>query len=127
MYIIEAVKGDWKWISGVFMEEQKSHEFFEMIPDDLKPYQRLYEIPHKEYPVYIVEKDGFSFVSKDELIRKLKLTEISDREESVYFNYYYITEDYWPEKPGRDHMGSLYHEHVTNDYLKEFSIKNDLD
>ena len=64
-----------------------------------------------------MEKDGFQFVNRDEMIRALNCIKISQDEDEVYFNIYTIESDYKPEKPGTDYMGILPHDHITNDFI----------
>ncbi|MFS0870319.1 hypothetical protein [Paenibacillus xylanilyticus] len=120
MFIVFAERGQLKWISGIFREAQQAKNYLEIIPEELKEYQRLVRLDHIEYPFYIIETKGFSYLSKIEVIELLNSTSVSDDEDQVHFNIYRIDSDYRPKKPGTDYMGILRHDHVTNDFLRDY-------
>lgn len=117
MFIIIAYSGKSKWVSGIFKEEEDALEYLNLIPEDLKEYQNLIKLEEIDFPFFVVEKDGFQFVDRDEMIRALNCIKLSQDEDEVYFNIYTIESDYKPKKPGIDYMGILKHDHITNDFM----------
>ena len=105
MYIIEGQKGIQKWISAIFQEENKAKAFWDTIPEGLKQYQRLYQLEQPKYPLFVIEQNQFRFVDEEEL-------QLAIHCKTSYFTYYIIAEDFAPQKPGIDYMGSLEHYHV---------------
>lgn len=41
MFIIVATKGDLKWVSGVFQTEDVAGKYMDLIPEELKGYQKF--------------------------------------------------------------------------------------
>lgn len=118
MFVIEASKNNKRWISGIFSRLHDAEAYLKEIPENLIRYQKLYEIPQKEYPIYITETNGFTFLSRDELKQKLDSIVQSGDDDMVYLNFYIINEEYRPKKAGTDYMGILRHEHVDNFFLR---------
>lgn len=77
-------------MSGIFKEEEDAFEYLNSIPEDLKEYQNLINLEEIEIPFFVIEKDGFQFVDRDELIRALNCIKVSQDEDEVYFNIYTI-------------------------------------
>lgn len=120
MNYIEAVRDNRKWISGIFLNEKDSEDYFGLIPEDIRGGQRIKSVKFEEYPVYLVEGEEFYFVDLKgvrEAINKIQV--IPDCEYS-YINIYEIKKDFIPEKPGTDYMGMLKHTHVNNQYLERY-------
>ncbi|KQY84071.1 hypothetical protein ASD24_09775 [Paenibacillus sp. Root52] len=118
MFIIVASKGMRSWISGIFDNETTAEQYIDTIPDELKEFQQRIVINNLNYPFYIVERDGFQFLTEDEVIAVLEQTEVTEDEDEVHFNLYTIESDYQPRMPGTDYMGILRHEHVTNEFVQ---------
>lgn len=122
MNYIEAVKDNRKWISGIFLKDVDAQNYFQLIPEDIRDNQLIKSVNLEKYPVYLVEAEEFYFVDLKgirEAIDKIKL--IPDFE-YAYINIYEITEDFAPEKPGKDYMGILKHVHVDNEYLARYQL-----
>ncbi|MCW3792850.1 hypothetical protein OM416_14765 [Paenibacillus sp. LS1] len=119
MFIIVATKGDLKWISGVFQAEDVARQYMDLIPEELKGYQEIIQVENITYPFYIIERQEspFRFLGEAEVISLFDHTDMSDDEDEVHFNIYTIDSDYRPKKPGTDYMGTLRHDHVTNEFI----------
>jgi hypothetical protein len=113
MFVIEANRSNSKWISGVFLAEEDATAFFARFPDRHREYLRIYEIPFAAYPVFMIESDGFRFVSRDDAINAIRVERVPG-EDVVYFNVYRFSSDYAPRKPGTDYMGAIPHHHIDN-------------
>ncbi|MEO2214510.1 hypothetical protein ABGV40_26940 [Paenibacillus amylolyticus] len=122
MFIIVATKGNWKWVSGIFQAEDVARQYLDLIPDELKAYQRFIQIENITYPFYIIERQAsqFRFLDKDEVISLFDHTEVSEDEDKVHFNIYTVDSEYRPKKPGTDYMGGLRHDHVTNEFIEMY-------
>ncbi|WP_339169181.1 hypothetical protein MKX75_07865 [Paenibacillus sp. FSL R5-0341] len=122
MFIIVATKGDLKWVSGVFQAEDVARQYMDLIPEELKEYQEIIQVENITYPFYIIERQEspFRFLGKAEVISLFDHTDISEDEDEVHFNIYTIDFDYRPKKPGTDYMGTLRHDHVTNDFIERY-------
>ncbi|MCG7379105.1 hypothetical protein MH215_18995 [Paenibacillus sp. ACRSA] len=123
MFIIVASKGMRSWISGIFDNETTAEQYIDTIPDELKEFQQRIVINNLNYPFYIVERDGFQFLTEDEVIAVLEQTEVTEDEDEVHFNLYTIESDYQPRMPGTDYMGILRHEHVTNELIQRYKVE----
>ncbi|WP_145320086.1 hypothetical protein [Paenibacillus xylanexedens] len=122
MFIIVATKGDLKWISGVFQAENVARQYMDLIPDELKAYQKFIQIENLTYPFCIIERQEspFRFLGKDEVISLFDHTNVSQDEDEVHFNIYTVDSDYRPKNPGTDYMGVLRHDHVTNEFIEMY-------
>ena len=118
LFIITASSENSNWISGIFKEEVDALKYINLVLENLQEYQQLIKLEKIEYPFYIIEKNGFEFVNKDEMIRMLDDIEVFQDENIVYFNLYCIASDFRPKKPGTNYMGILRHDHITNDFLE---------
>ncbi|MEK4272770.1 hypothetical protein [Paenibacillus sp. FSL R7-0026] len=109
-----------KWISGVFQAEDVARQYMHLIPDELKAYQKFIQIENLTYPFYIIERQDspFRFLGKDEMISLFDKTDVSEDEDAVHFNIYTVDSDYRSNKPGTDYMGTLRHDHVTNESIE---------
>lgn len=108
------------WISGVFQAEDVAGQYMNLIPDELKGYQSLIQVENITYPFYIIERQDFQFLSRNEVMTLFDHTDVSEDEDEVHFNIYTIDSDYRPKKPGTDYMGILRHDHVTNDFIEMY-------
>ena len=62
MFVIEAVnEHGWRWVSAICRERDAAEAFLTSVPDDLRPIQRLAEIPNRTYPLFVVEERGFEY------------------------------------------------------------------
>ncbi|WP_339188835.1 hypothetical protein MKX33_02675 [Paenibacillus sp. FSL R5-0490] len=122
MIIIVATKGSSKWVSGVFQAEDVARQYMDLIPEELKEYQKFIQIENITYPFYIIERQDspFRFLGKDEVISLFDKTDVSEDEDEVHFNIYTIDSDYRSNKPGTDYMGILRHDHVTNESIEMY-------
>ena len=118
MYSIEATNPkDWKWIAGIFQTLTDAEGFLNLIPEPARALQRIVEIHTTNYPVFIVENEGFQYGDLAFIQSVLKgLTPIGD-EDHIHLNVYAVREDFAPDIPGSDYMGSLLHWHITDDSL----------
>ena len=55
MFIIVATKGSLKWVSGVFQAEDVARQYMDLIPEELKGYQKFIQIENITYPFYIIK------------------------------------------------------------------------
>ncbi|MBY0118040.1 hypothetical protein NST33_07910 [Paenibacillus sp. FSL L8-0435] len=122
MIIIIATKGSLKWVSGVFQAEDLARQYMDLIPDELKAFQEFIQIENITYPFYIIERQDspFRFLGKDEMISLFDKTDVSEDEDEVHFNIYTVDSDYRPKNPGTDYMGTLRHDHVTNESIEMY-------
>jgi len=120
MNYIEAVRGNRKWISGIFVEKKDAENYFQLIPGDIRDGQIIKSVNLTEYPVYLVEGEEFYFVNLKELHEAINKIELIPDFEYSYINIYEIKKDFIPEKAGKDYMGILKHAHVDNEYLKRY-------
>lgn len=106
-----------RWVSAICRERVTAQAFLASVPDDLKSIQRLVEIPHDEYPLFILERDGFAYGDVSLVSRCLAALEPSGDEDAVLLNIYVLEQDHTPRFPGRDCMGSIRHWHITDWWL----------
>lgn len=119
MFVIEASNSrGWRWISAICRDQQRAIEFLASIPPELQPAQRMIEVPACDYPLFIVEDDGFEYGSAELVRRRLSQLRPCGDEDAVLLNAYIVREDFLPDHPGRDCMGHLYHWHITDDALR---------
>lgn len=119
MFAIEARNSrGWRWISAICRDQQRAIDFLASIPPELQPAQRMIEVPARDYPMFIVEDDGFEYGSAELVRRRLSLLRPCGDEDAVLLNVYIVREDFLPDHPGRDCMGRLYHWHITDDALR---------
>lgn len=121
MFVVEADKqGRLRWISGVFRERADAEAYVARIPEGLRRWQRLVEIPFADYPVYMIEADGFRFVTFDELVDVLRALPEDGDAVDPYLNAYEIDRDFAPRRPGADVMDLLRHVHVDDRFLRHY-------
>ncbi len=120
MNYIEAVNGDRKWISGIFLEKRDAQNYFQLIPEEIKDSQIIKSVNFEKYPVYLVEAEEFYFVDLKRVREAINKIEVIPDAEDTYINIYEITKDFAPAKPGKDYMGMLKHVHVDNEYLERY-------
>lgn len=119
MFVIEASNSrGWRWISAICRDQQRAVGFLASIPTELQPVQRLMQVPVRDYPLFIVEDDGFEYGGAELVRRRLSQLRPSGNEDAVLLNVYIVREDFLPDHPGRDCMGHLYHWHITDDALR---------
>ena len=119
MTAIEATneKG-WRWISGIFYDAEAADKYFSQIPAELGSQQRKVQIPFQAYPFFIIEDRGFSYVDIAGVTAKLDATSPAKDEDAIHFNIYVVKRDFFYLQYGGDHMGEIYHVHVTDSSLK---------
>jgi hypothetical protein len=119
MFIIEARKDKRTWISGILQDEDEAKEYFNLIPDNQRGYQSIVSVCLIEYPFYIVEETTtFTYLNLSDVVDLLNNISKMDDDDHVYFNLYFIIQDYRHSKPGVDYMGSLSHIHIDNQFLE---------
>jgi hypothetical protein len=121
MFVVQAEVGSRRWISGVFSSKAATDAYLELISAGPRANQSVIELPGLSYPLYICEDErGFRFLTEAEIVAELKQytgKQRRDDEGWCYTNLYRIADDWRPQRPGTDSMGSLPHHHVTNDTL----------
>jgi hypothetical protein len=119
MFAIEATNPKkWRWIAAIFHDRHRAEAFLQSVPETARPLQHIVEIPVENYPVFVVEDQGFEYGDLAFVRAKLKgLTQKGD-EDFIHLNVYAVKEDFSPDVPGIDGMGSLLHWHVTDDTLQ---------
>lgn len=119
MFTIEAQndKG-WRWISAICGGRETAEAFLASVPTDLQKFQRLLEIPHRRYPLFIIEDQVFEYGDADFVTDRLAKLKPSGDEDVILLNVYIVREDFVPAPPGKDSMGALFHWHITDDSLQ---------
>lgn len=118
MYSIEATNAkSWKWISGIFQTFEEAEGFLNLVPEPARSLQRILEIQPAKYPVFIIENNGFQYGDLGFIQTRLKSLTPSGDEDHIHMNVYAVLEDFIPDVPGRDSMGSLLHWHITDEAL----------
>ncbi|WP_079913011.1 hypothetical protein [Paenibacillus sp. 32352] len=121
MFIIEAHNGSRTWISGILRDEEAAKDYFNSIPEDLRKFQSIISVSKLSYPFYIVEeRKSFRYVNRADVEGLFDRISKLDDEDHVYFNLYFITQDYRHSEPGVDYMGILNHIHIDNRFLKNY-------
>ncbi|WP_409344808.1 hypothetical protein [Paenibacillus sp. MBLB4367] len=119
MFIIEAYNGKRTWISGILLDEGAAKEYFNLIPEDLRNFQTTISISTLSYPFYIIEeRKTFRYLNRADVEGLFDSISRLDDDDHVYFNLYFITQDYRHSDPGVDYMGILNHMHIDNRFLK---------
>ena len=119
MFAIEAQNDkSWRWISAICRDRETAEAFLASVPADLQRFQRLLEIPHRRYPLFVIEDREFEYGDADFVRDRLAQIKPSGDEDAVLLNVYIVREDFVPPLPGKDSMGALYHWHITDDALK---------
>lgn len=133
--VIKAHRDGVNWISGIFDSNEDLDIYWQSIPDNLKPYQHLYNLNSKNgYPLYILETglevNQFKFVERSVVIdaikdfnQRRKHWNLNEAENFNFFNLYIVFENYIPGLPGEDQMSTLKHFHISLFFLN--SIEND--
>jgi hypothetical protein len=118
MYAIEAKnEKDFRWISGIFKEHVDAEAYYLTIPTPLRSSQSLIEVPFSTYPFYLTEDGGFQYLDIEGVKAKLEALEPVGNEDAILLNVYVVTEDFFSPIAGTDHMGALYHRHITDSSL----------
>jgi len=118
MFVVQAVDGRKRWISGVFGSRAVADAYLALIPEVQRPRHTVTDLGALTFPLYVCEDDqGFRFLTETEAIAELKrYAEDLRREDEdwCYTNLYRIAGDWQPYLPGTDYMGVLPHHHITN-------------
>ncbi len=119
MFAIEAQneKG-WRWISAICHDREKAATFLASVPVELRGFQRLLDIPHCRYPIFVIEDREFVYGDAAFVRERLAQLQPSGDEDAILLNIYIVRKDFLPQNPGKDSMGELYHWHITDDALK---------
>ncbi|GMK39055.1 hypothetical protein PCCS19_21090 [Paenibacillus sp. CCS19] len=121
MFIIEAHNGSRTWISGILQDEEAAKDYFNSIPEDLKKFQSIISVSTLSYPFYIVEgRKSFRYLNRADVEGLFDRISKLDDEDHVYFNLYFIIQDYRHSEPGLDNMGILNHMHIDNRFLMNY-------
>ncbi|MBC5767954.1 hypothetical protein [Ramlibacter albus] len=107
----------WRWISAICRHRETAEAFLASVPPELRGFQRLVEIPHERYPLFVIEDRQFEYGKADLVRKRLAEPQPSGNEDAVLLNVYIVREDFVPQYPGRDSMGYLYHWHITDEAL----------
>lgn len=119
MFVIEASNSRGRrWVSAICRDRQRAEEFLASIPADRRSAQRMSEIPAGDYPLFIVEDDGFEYEGAARVRARLSQLRPCGDEEAVLLNVYLVREDFLPDPAGMDCMGRLVHWHITDDALR---------
>lgn len=119
MFVIEASNSRGRrWVSAICRDQQRAEAFLASIPADRRSAQRMSEIPTRDYPLFIVEDDGFEYGGPARVRARLSQLQPCGDEEAVLMNVYLVHEDFLPDPAGRDCMGRLEHWHITDDALR---------
>ncbi len=119
MFVIEAVnERGWRWISAICSERAVAEAFLSSIPLELLPIQRLREVEHVTYPLFVIEDRGFEYGNAEFVRERLAQLQPSGNEDNILLNVYIVRGDFTPPQPGEDSMGELYHWHITDDSLE---------
>jgi hypothetical protein len=119
MYAIESENSNGRrWISGVFPYRESAQLELGRIASGPGASHILVQTSVDQFPLFIVEASGFSYVGLSELLRRLIATSPSNDEEYVHFNVYAVSAPYKPAVPGRDEMGGILHWHITDSALR---------
>jgi hypothetical protein len=120
MFVIEAERSDVRpRIAGVFGDRTVAEAFFHAAHAEPNAKLSLYEIP-ANYPVYLIEDDGFRFVDLDGIRSAMDGFLADGVDDESCPTIYCIEEDFQGERPGQDWMGALYHIHVDHDFLLRY-------
>ncbi len=115
MFAIEATNSkNWRWIAGVFQHRAAAEAFLQSVPEATQSQHRIVALPLQRYPVFIIEEDGFEYGDVHLVRAKLKRLVPQGDEDHLHLNVYAVREDFAPEEPGIDAMGSLIHWHITD-------------
>ena len=119
MFAIEATneKG-WRWISAICSDRGVAEDFLASVPEKVRPFQRLVELPIPKYPIFVLEDRSFEYGDAAFVRQRLAKLIPTGGEDDILLNVYIVEEDFIPEQAGEDSMGSLYHWHITDDSLK---------
>jgi len=108
----------WRWISAICHDRETAEAFLASVPSELRKSQRLVEIPHQGYPLFVIEDREFEYGNADFVRKRLAELQPSGDADAVLLNVYIVREDFVPQDPGEDSMGYLYHWHITDEALK---------
>jgi len=119
MYVVQAVDGRRRWISGVFRSKVAADAYLSLISVSARGKHSVLDLAGLSYPLYVCEDgtEGFCFLTEAEVVADLKQYATERRQESedwCYTNLYRMTDDWRPCQPGTDYMGALPHYHVDN-------------
>lgn len=120
MYALESVNTrGWRWVSGVFLDWDTAAYELGGIPPQPGTSHAIVQTEAEQFPIFIIENNGFRYVGLPELLERLDALEPRDDEDHVHFNVYALSECFKPEVPGRDEMGRILHWHITDSSSKE--------
>jgi hypothetical protein len=122
MFLVTAKRGRLQWVSGVFQHRQDAESYLAEIPEELRSVQRAQAFQVSGYPLYMSEKEaGFHVMSGTDAESLLGALQRKSDDEWCYLNLYKLREDWRPDQPGTDQMGSLAHVHIENWHLDRFA------
>lgn len=117
MFVVHAVDGKRRWISGVFASRAAADDYVESIPADVRSEHTVISLVGRDFPLFIFEDEaGFRFPTEAEVAAEFERLEADPAladESGVFVNLYRVPGKWRPKKPGWDYMGALPHEHVT--------------
>jgi hypothetical protein len=120
MYAIESENSHGRrWISGVFPDRESAQLELGRLASEPGASHILVKTSADQFPLFIVEASGFSYVGLEELLHRLNATSPKNEEEYVHFNVYAVSAPYKPAVPGRNELGGILHWHITDSALRE--------
>lgn len=87
MFVIEASneKG-LRWISAICRERSSAEAFITSVPDGVRAAQKIVDVPHKAYPLFIIENGGFQYGDENFVRNNLAALTPSGSEDVVHMN-----------------------------------------
>lgn len=125
--VFDVSKGTWhpSYVAGIFSTFDEALAFGGSMHVAERS-ARLIELAVSDFPFFLVEDDDFFAATREELAeyveraaRERRRYGLEDLPQEIHMNVFRIGEQYAPQPPGADWMGSLSHFHVVNDTLDE--------
>ncbi len=119
MFAIESTNSKgWRWISGVVATRAEAELNVAAVPESRRHFHTIVEVPGNEFPIFMIETNGFEFGGIEFVRQRLRQIEPAGDEDSIHFNVYAFASRFLPEVPGRDEMGGILHWHITDYTLR---------
>ncbi len=113
VFMVEAYRGDRRWISGFFRTRLAAQQYLDKVPASPSTVQTIRDVGPLTYPFFVAELEWKFEALNGQGVQDLA-REISVRRSEFpgHFNLYRIVNDWSPARPGADYMGELPHVHV---------------
>ena len=131
MYVIKITQDAESWLVAISLQKDTAQEYLGTLSDEMQCLASCFEIEIKNFPFVVIENketdyeqsDYFEFCTLEELQARIDLLRLTMTEdcEHVYFNYYFIDEEYFQTVSEQNYMQYLGHTVVTNDFLDELT------